>query len=240
MKVNTIFKEDCVEGMRKLPSCSIQVIVTSPPYNMNKKYKSYNDKVSWDKYYQFLLRVFVESHRILKNEGLLFLNVSNSIVNQFKAYELANLLKIIGFNLVDTVVWYKINPQPNRSTRLLMNSYEFVFVFSKTKDYYFNKRNIAVPCKHSDKLKCRGNLWSFNPVRKNQFSILKHCAMFPEDLPILCILLGSKYDDLVLDPFMGSGTTAVAAKKLGRRFIGFEISEEYVNMCNQRLQGVEK
>ena len=168
------------------------------------------------------------------------MNVSNSLVNQFKAYEIANLLKIIGFNLVDTVIWYKINPQPNRSKRMLMNSYEFIFVFSKTNEYYINKRNIAVPCKHSDKLKCRGNLWSFSPVRKNQFSILKHCAMFPEDLPILCILLGSKYDDLVLDPFMGSGTTAVAAKKLGRRFIGFEISEEYINMCNQRLQGVEK
>lgn len=229
---------DCVKGMRKLPVNSVQVIVTSPPYNMQKRYAGYKDNLKWAEYFGFLRSVFVETYRVLKSNGLLFVNISNSARNQYKAYELAYLLRDIGFLLVDTVIWHKPYPMPHPSKKLLTNAYEHVFVFAKSKKYYFNRNAIKVPCKDSHKLKCKGNVWAFGQVRKNQFSELGHCAMFPEELPRLCILLGSKIDDVVLDPFIGSGTTAVIAKKLGRRYLGFDLSKEYVLMSRKRLMEV--
>lgn len=239
MQTDVIFQEDCIRGMRRLPDNSVQVIVTSPPYNVKKGYKKYNDNLLWEAYYQFLRSTFSEAKRILKKKGLLFINISNSIKNQHKAYDLARAMKSIGFYLIDSIIWHKPNPQPINSNRLLTNAYEFILVFAKSPDYQFYKESIKVPCRHSDGLKCRTNVWSFNVVHKNQFTQIDHCAMFPEELPRLCILLGSRPNDTVLDPFMGSGTTAVAAKRLGRHYIGFEISKEYIKMCEKRIAEVQ-
>lgn len=237
--IDQIYCTDCVEGMKKLPSNSVQVIVTSPPYNINKNYNGYKDNLNYQEYLEFLRSVFAEGFRILKDEGLCFVNVANNSDNQFKAFDIAYLLRSIGFELVDTIIWYKPNPRYFNTQKRLTNSYEFIFMLAKSKDYTFNKLAIGVPCKTKNSLKCRTNVWSINRTNFNQFNWIGHCAIFPVELPLFCIKLCSNINDLVLDPFMGSGTTAVAAKKLNRHFLGFEISPFYAEICKKRL-GVEK
>jgi site-specific DNA-methyltransferase (cytosine-N4-specific) len=123
---------------------------------------------------------------------------------------------------------------------MLTNSYEFVFMFSKSQKYVFNKLNIGLQCKTKKGLKCRTNVWIIDRIFRNDFSGFKHVAMFPEKLPELCIRLCSVQGDVVVDPFMGAGTTAVVAKKFGRQYIGFDISKEYVEMAKLRLKNTQE
>ena len=240
--LNQIYCEDCVTGQKNTPSNYIQLVVTSPPYNVQKPYNGYDDNMEYSKYLDFMKDVFTECLRVLKKDGLCFVNIANCRDNQFKAYDLAYLLRDIGFILIDTIIWYKPNPRYLNTNRMLTNAYEFIFMFAKTDKYYFDKLSIGIPCRTQSGLKCRGNVWVFEKIFKNQFSGFKHVAMFPEKLPELCIKLCSKKGDVVVDPFMGAGTTAVVAKKLGRKYIGYDISKEYVEMAKLRIkntQGVE-
>ena len=219
-----------------MPRASVQVVVTSPPYNVKKPYAGYEDNMEYLQYLNFMRRVFTQVHHVLKDSGVCFVNIANCKKNQFKAFDLAYLLRDIGFLLVDSIIWHKPNPRYLNTKRMLTNAYEFVFMFAKTRKYSISPLNIGIPRKDEQGLKCRGNVWSINKVFKNQFVGFKHCAMFPEELPELCVKLCSNPGDLILDPFMGSGTTAVAAKKLGRHFIGFEISTEYIKISQERLK----
>ena len=237
--LNEIHKEDCVAGMKRLPSNSVQVVVTSPPYNVSKPYKTYKDNLAYEKYKQFLKKVFSECLRVLNPSGVLFVNISNCRDNQFKAYDIAYTIREAGFELIDTIIWYKPNPRYYNTSRMLTNSYEFVFMFGKSNHYTFDKYAIGVPCIHSKKLKCRTNVWHIPKVTFNQFTNFGHCAMFPVELPELCIKLCSKEGDTVLDPFMGAGTTAIAAKINNRNFVGFEICQEYIKIANKRLEVVK-
>ena len=238
--LNQINCEDCVTGMGKLPASSIQLVVTSPPYNVQKPYTVYNDNLEYAEYLKFMKEVFTECYRILKKEGVCFVNIQNCKDNQFKAYDLAYLLRDIGFSLIDTIIWYKPNPRYLNTNRMLTNSYEFIFMFAKSQKYVFDKLKIGIPCKTQSGLKCRGNVWIFDKIFKNQYSNFQHCAMFPEMLPELCIRVCSKRGDVVVDPFMGAGTTAVTAKKLGRNYIGFEISPQYTQMAKSRLKNTQE
>ena len=215
------------------------MIVTSPPYNVDKPYKDYKDNLAYDEYKQFMKNVFSECFRVLAPSGVLFVNISNCRDNQFKAYDIAYVIKDIGFELVDSIIWNKPNPRYYNTNRMLTNAYEFVFMFAKSKNYVFDKYAIGVPCIHSDKMKCKTNMWTIPKMNSNQFTSFGHCAMFPVELPELCIKLCSNENDVVLDPFMGAGTTAVAAKILNRKFIGFEICEEYIEVANNRLEVVK-
>jgi DNA modification methylase len=186
--------------------------------------------------------VFTECFRVLKKEGVCFVNISNCKDNQFKAYDLAFLLRDIGFILIDSIIWYKQSPRYLNTNRMLTNSYEFIFMFTKSENYSIDKLSIGLPCKTKKGLKCRTNVWVFDRIFRNDFSGFKHVAMFPEKLPELCIKLCSKKGDVVVDPFMGAGTTAVSAKKLGRQYIGYDVSKEYVEMAKLRIKntrGVE-
>lgn len=237
--INKIHKEDCIAGMKRLTSNSVQVIVTSPPYNVSKPYRTYNDNLAYDQYKQFLSKVFKECFRALNTKGVMFVNISNCRDNQFKAYDAAYLAREAGFKLIDTILWSKPNPRYYNTDRMLTNAYEFLFMFAKSKHYAFDKYAIGVPCIHSDKLKCRTNVWQIPKITFNQFTTFGHCAMFPVELPELCIKLCSKEGDVVLDPFMGAGTTAIAAKILDRNYIGFEICKEYIDIAKERLRVVK-
>jgi len=238
--LNQIHKGDCVAGMKKLTSNSVQVVVTSPPYNVSKPYTAYKDNLAYDEYKAWLREVFSECFRVLSSSGVMFVNISNCRDNQFKAFDIAYLARKTGFRLIDTILWAKPNPRYYNTDRMLTNAYEFIFMFAKSKNYAFDKYAIGVPCIHSDKLKCRTNVWQIPKISFNQFTTLGHCAMFPVELPELCIKLCSKEGDTILDPFMGAGTTAIAAKITGRNFIGFEICEEYIQTAKKRLEVVKK
>jgi site-specific DNA-methyltransferase (adenine-specific) len=264
LALNKIYAMDCLEGMRLIKEHSIDVIVTSPPYNIGKKYNGYNDERPLDEYLDWMEDVAQQSKQVLKQNGSFFLNVGGKssdpwialdVANQFrKHYALQNLIQWIKSIAIpkEDMGDYKHTQQtiavghyqPVNSSRYLSGGYEFIFHFTQRGDVSLDKTAIGVP--YQDKsnigrwksaredLRERGNVW-FIPYETIQES-RPHPTVFPEKLPEMCIRLhGFNSETTVLDPFMGIGTTALACAKLGVNFIGFEIDKTYVDIANEKL-----
>jgi site-specific DNA-methyltransferase (adenine-specific) len=264
LELNKIYATDCLGGMKTIDEKSIDVIVTSPPYNIGKKYKAYHDEKPRDEYLDWIEEVAAESHRILKDEGSFFLNVGGKFTDPWIAIDVANRFRS-HFTLQNQIHWIKSialpkedmgdyshtnatiavgHYQPINSRKYLSGGHEFIFHFTKFGDVEIDKLSIGVP--YQDKsnigrwksankdLRERGNVW-FIPYKTIQES-RPHPTVFPEQLPELCIKLhGYNEKTVVLDPFMGIGTTALACRKLGVNFLGFEIDPSYVEIANEKL-----
>lgn len=229
LPLNKILLKDCIEGMKELPEKSIDLIVTSPPYfNTNKKHQRgtgfhYNIDIGEPLF--TTEDMFEHSYRIVKDDGFLCINLGFSygetgILRPF--YVIQRAIKFNWFPL-DVIVWIKSNPIPIRGR--LTNAFEYIFVLSKIpQTQYPNAENMNyVP-----------NIiqTSVNKPKDADF----HSAVFPIEIPLFCITHFSKQNDIVLDPFMGSGTTAIACKQLKRNYIGYDISSEYVEKATKRVQ----
>ena len=194
-------------------------------------------------------------------EQLYSINVNDKTENGSKSlvsFRQALWFQTIGFNVNDVMIWEKENPMPTVKQPRYSDVFEYMFVFSKGKPKTFNP--IMIPCKcagqeyHSttknmggengrtykefniNKEKVKGNIWKC-AVAQNK---TPHPAVFPQNLIEEHIKSWSNEGDLVLDPFMGSGTTALAAKKLNRHYIGIEINEDYYNLINNRINNINK
>ena len=135
-----------------------------------------------------------------------------------------------GWYLRQDIIWHKPVPMPESVNDRLQKSHEHIFLFSKKKNYYFDAMAIAKPSVDGDRLVRLQDVWTI-PTSNYQGA---HFAVFPEKLPELCIKAGTKEGDIVLDPFMGSGTTAYVAQKLSRKWIGIELNPEYVKIIKER------
>lgn len=264
LAINTIHTMDCMEGMQCLPMCSIDVIVTSPPYNIGKDYRSYNDRRPREDYLDWIEEVAVAAARILKDNGSFFLNIGGKprdpwipfdVAQRFRQHlTLQNVIhwvKSIAIAKEDVGGYEKITDdiavghyQPVNSTRYLSQCHEHVFQFTKKGDVVLDKLGIGVP--YQDKsnisrwkgvkqdLRDRGNTW-FVPYQTIRSS-RPHPATFPVKLPEMCIRLHDPSPGaLVLDPFMGIGNTALAAITLGIDYIGFEIDPAYKETAEIRI-----
>jgi site-specific DNA-methyltransferase (adenine-specific) len=264
LKRNTIYCMDCLKGLKQLDAGSIDVIVTSPPYNIGKNYRTYNDVRPREEYLDWMQAVAGACKTVLKDQGSFFLNVGGKpsdlwvaldIANRFRSqYILQNTIhwiKSIAIPKEDVGTYYAIKDdiavghyQPVNSKRYLSNCHEYIFHFTKTGDVTIDP--LAVGVKYQDKsnigrwksavkdLRGRGNTW-FIPYETIQTS-RSHPTIFPVKLPEMCIKLHRIHDGMVvLDPFMGTGSTAVAAQRLGVDFIGFEIDKTYVKIANKKL-----
>ena len=248
MEVNKIICGDCIEEMKKLPDESVDLIWFSPPYwdlhkySKSKKEKGYGQ--TFDEYILSLKKVSEQGKRILKKDGNFIINIMD-IVRKNKPMLLSTYcIKNFDLIFIERIVWFIKNKMPVASNRRFVNKFEWVLHFSKSENYYFNKDSIRLPHsiyakkdkrKWNKKGKCPGNVWFIEAYRvsgKNKY----HVAGFPIKLCEMVIKCWSKPNDLVLDPFVGSGTTAVACKQLGRKFIGIDISPEYCEMARKRLQ----
>ena len=129
-----------------------------------------------------------------------------------------------GWYLKQDIIWHKPNPMPEAVNNRCSKAHEYIFLFTKSKKYYFNADAIRINDVR------RTSVWSMNTASCKE----AHFAVFPEELPALCIKAGSKEGDTVLDPFMGSGTTAYVAQELGRDWIGIELNPEYVEIIKRR------
>ena len=129
-----------------------------------------------------------------------------------------------GWFLKQDIIWHKPNPMPEAVNNRCVKSHEYIFLFAKSKKYYFNADAIRIRDVR------RGSVWTFNTASLSE----AHFAVFPEDLPALCIKAGTKKGDTVLDPFMGSGTTAQIAQKLGRKWVGIELNPKYIEIIKRR------
>lgn len=258
MQTNVIYLKSS-EEMNEVPNESVDLIVTSPPYNINIQYGNktvkgkvtasksvkYSDKMTESEYRNMLNSVFSECKRVLKKNGSIWVNIKNryndgNIITPFWIQEYFS-----EFTLKNLIVW---NFDWGGSTNKRFSPrYEFVFWFTKNKENYtFNLADVAIPAvnyrpdRYKTQLKNPSDVWKIPMVSGNFLERTGHPSQYPEKLIERIVLAGTNKDDVILDPFMGSGTTAVVAKKLGRKFIGYEIVPEYIEMANVRLNNVSE
>ena len=262
---NKIYCMDCVEGMTELLDPKvIDVIVTSPPYNLGKDYTLYNDDRPRREYLDWIEEVGIACKRVLKDDGSFFLNVGGKPLDNWIPIDVASRIKK-HFKLQNVIHWIKsiaiskedVGDYPNivgdiavghykpiNSPYFLHDCHEYIFHFTKTGRVKLDRLAIGVPYQDKSNIgrwksatqdrRCRGNTWfiSYETIWKRR----PHPTVFPIKLPEMCIKLhGIRKDMLVLDPFMGIGSTAIACKKLGVDFIGFEIDPNYVKIANELL-----
>ena len=254
VSLNKIYNMDCLNGMKSLiKDESIDVVVTSPPYNLGINYSLYNDNKTKNEYLDWLTEILKELSRVLKKDGSLFLNIGCKPSDSIWPLQIANKCSEI-FNLQNTIHWIKSiavssentigHFKPVNSPRYLNNCHEYIFHFTKSGRVKLDKLAIGVEYKDktnqtrwksNKKFRDRGNCWfiPYDTITKSR----PHPCIFPTRLPEMCIKLhGLSKTDVVLDPFMGIASTALASISLGVNFIGFEIDENYVNIGNERIK----
>ena len=252
-----LYLMDCLEGMAALDEGSVSVVVTSPPYNIGVNYRTYEDSKSQDEYLKWIRNLGSAIHRVLEPEGSFFLNVGSRPSDPWLAWDVASQLRGT-FVLQNAIQWVKSiaigeesagHYKPITSPRFLHDCHEYIFHFTKSGMVPLDRLAIGVP--YQDKsnigrwriaqrdLRCRGNTW-FIPYRtiRDRNSQRPHPSTFPVALPDMCIRLhGVSRVRQVLDPFVGLGSTAVAAHRLGVACVGFDIDRYYLDVARNQLTG---
>lgn len=246
-----IYGMDCLEGMRRIPSEIIDLSVTSPPYNIGKEYE---DILSVDEYILWCSEWMSELHRLSKKDGSLWLNVGYlEVENKGLAVPIPYLLwDKTEFYLIQEIVWnYSAGVACKK--RLSPRNEKILWYVKNPENYKFNLDEIRDPNvkypnqKKNGKLKCNplgknpSDVWQIPKVTsgKNRSSKerMDHPAQFPLEMIDRIIKAGSNPGDTIIDPFMGSGTTAISALKNGRKVIGFEKNSDYINIIANRIDG---
>lgn len=254
--LNTIQCSDCVEGMKSLPDNCIDLVVTSPPYDEIRKYNGFN----YD-----LHATGKELFRILKDGGIAIMVIQDQTKDFAKSLTsfrtIVDWVDNIGFRLFETVIYKKHGAEGAWWTKRFRVDHEYMPIFLKGgRPQYFNKEQLKIPSKHGGKtmtgcatrltngttltskkvtinpLKCRGTIWDYVTCGDGTRLKHQHPATFPDKIPYDLIQCFCPENGIVLDPFMGSGTTALAAVQLERNYIGFDISQEYSALAKRRIR----
>lgn len=248
---------DCIEVLKCFPESVVDVVVTSPPYNIGIDYNTYNDRRDSSEYLKWIYDWGTAISKVLKPDGSFFLNVAGSVSKPWVPFDILNCLRW-SFKLQNQIVWVKSihisdghsfgHFKPINSKRFLNNTHEFIFHLTLDAKVPLDKLSIGVPYvdksnstrwKSQQNKRCRGNTW-YIPYKTKQTKD-RHPAMFPVELPEWCIRLhGVRPDLLVLDPFAGLGTTLRAARRLSVNSIGIEIDEGYWRESIIRRQADDK
>lgn len=296
MTSNQIYNEDCLEGMTKIADGSIDIVVTSPPYNLEIKYNTYKDNKPRDAYLNWLDDIFKQIRRILKDEGHFWLNVGYSNLDPWIGMDIAQVARK-HFVLQNNFTWVKSiaidqvtkgHFKPINSDRFANPTWEHLFHLTKTGKVKCDKLAIGVPYMHESNLdngsrmrgrlvkklgfkdqkefwksaspqqiqwlesevekklggkkkedaRCRGNSWfiPYDTIQNRDKHRGSHPATFPVKLVEDSIKFSGLKTGLLLDPFMGSGTSGIAAANCGLNYIGFDIDTDYIAFANDRIQ----
>lgn len=251
-----IINNDCLNELRAWDSEIVDAFITSPPYNIGVKYNEYQDARSGQEYLDWLHLVGEEIKRVMKPNASFFLNVGSTNSDPCIAERVCNTLLNL-FYLQNHIIWVKsisIGEQtyghfkPINSQRYLNNCWEKIFHFTKTGEVAIDRLSIGVPYTHKSNIdrwkhenkgekidrRCAGNCWHI--PYKTVVAKKDHPAGFPIELPLRCIKLhGIKDNMLVVDPFLGAGTTLEACKKLGVNGIGIDLDSQYCKIASQRV-----
>ena len=251
---HTLLQGDCLHLLPQQPAQAFDVIVTSPPYNLDIAYATYSDSRSEQNYLDWMVQVCTELRRVLAPNGSFFLNISGASSRPWLPFELIVRLRPL-FVLQNHITWIKSiatatesvgHFKPTGGDRFLNHNHEHIFHLTLTGNVSLDRLAIGVPFKdksniarrnHARDLRCRGNTW-FIPYRTVQAKAEKfhHPGTFPVDLPRWCIRLHGKPGARVLDPFMGAGTTLVAAALENATATGMDLDGTYVTTAAARLQ----
>ena len=302
--IDSILYGDCRETLKTVTNSSVQTCVTSPPYYGLRDYGGEKNQIGLEQtpeeYIDQLVQVFKEVHRVLKDDGTLWVNIGDSYYNYRSGkgqalpkqtvsksnqdlpqvnpkrgnkldglkekdligipWMLAFALRKDGWYLRQDIIWHKPNPMPESVRDRCTKAHEYIFLFSKQKNYYYDNEAIKEPAKDwgtrdrtqgkyhnagtglsphtgltkSYKTKNKRSVWSVtNKPYKGA-----HFAVYPPDLIEPCILAGSEEGDIILDPFLGSGTTAMVAKKHNRSYIGCELHKDYASLQTDRINSI--
>ncbi len=231
--INQVVCGDCVEVMKTMPENCVDITITSPPYNISTScrgsmYDGYKDNLHQDEYYTFICDVIIQLIKI--NKYYTFFNFQILKDNKL-AY--LKILERFSLNIKEIIIWHKAQVQPAVQETCLSSAFEFVVVFAKQENAvnrsfghaFFNNR-------------LKGQLNTNVIYGKNASNSMKNTdnkATFPEYLPMWFIEKFSQKDDIIFDPFLGSGTTASCAKQVGRKYVGVELSQIYAESCRRRL-----
>jgi len=232
------------ENMVEIPDNSVHLMITSPPYNVSKEY---DKDLSLDEYLIFLKTVFTETYRVLVNGGRACINIANLGRKPYIPLSdyLSKLMLDIGFNMRGEIIWNKASSASpstawgswqSASNPTLRDIHEYILIFSKG-DY---KRQLSKEEKNYRKntinreqfMEWTKSVWQMNAVSARKIG---HPAPFPEELPNRLMQLYSFTSDIILDPFMGSGTTALSAIKTKRHYVGYDNNKEYIELAEKRI-----
>ena len=247
---------ECVEAMSKLQSESVDLVVTSPPYDALRTYNGYSfdlHKTGWQIY------------RVLKQGGICAMVIQDQTVNYGKTLTsfrtIVDWCDSFGFKLFETVIYHKNGTEGAWWKNRFRVDHEYIPIFLKgDKPAYFNKEPLKIPSKHGGKtmsgsgnrktngqtgetvrreinvMKCRGTVWDYMMAGDKDPLKRKHPAVFPDKIPEDLITCFCPPNGIVLDPYIGCGSTAVAAIRTGRHYIGLDISQEYVDLAGERIR----
>ncbi len=231
------------EVMEELPDNSVHLMVTSPPYNVGK---TYDEDMTLEEYRAFMKRVMAEVYRVLVPGGRACVNVANLGRRPYlplHAFLIEDMLEL-GFLMRGEIIWDKASSaspstawgswcSPRNPT--LRDTHEYIMVFSKQTFSRPEVEGRYATITRDEFLEYTKSVWRF-PAE--QASKVGHPAPFPVELPYRCIQLYTYAGEVVLDPFMGSGTTAVAALKAGRNFVGYELEADYIRIAQKRIDAI--
>jgi len=264
----SLYKMDCLNGLKKLDSGSVSVVVTSPPYNLGIKYNKYDDGIPREDYLCWIEQWTQAVSRVLNPKGSLFLNLGSSLKDPWISMDVA---RIVGkyLKLQNVFHWIKAisidkeylnrhipnaetislgHYKPVNSSRFVNDCHEYIFHFTSQGDVILDRKAIGVPFQDKSNIKrwksagidsrCRGNNW-FLPYDTivSRDKDRPHPATFPGKLVKNCLKIhGIERITMVLDPFMGIGTTALMCAELNLPFIGYEIDSQYFDESVRRLK----
>jgi site-specific DNA-methyltransferase (cytosine-N4-specific) len=254
---------DARRALDKMPGAAFQCCITSPPYWSLRNYHIDGQiglETSLNDYIASLVDVFREVHRVVRDDGTLWLNIGDSYTSGGRTWRapdkknpgramktrpptpeglkpkdligvpwrLAFALQDAGWFLRTDIIWNKPNCQPESVKDRPTRSHEYLFLFSKSERYLYDHRTVRGPNDRNLR-----TVWDINTKGYRH----AHFATFPPELVEPCIQLGSREGDVVLDPFIGSGTTGFVALNLERRFVGIELNPDYIQIAKTRLNG---
>jgi DNA modification methylase len=232
------------EKMNLIPDNSIHLMITSPPYNVTK---DYDENLSLEEYLLLLKNVFSETFRVLVSGGRACINIANVGRKPYIPLSdyISQIMLEIGYYMRGEIIWNKgagagvsmaWGSWQSASNPVLRDVHEYILIFSKG-DYRRKAHGKENSITKEQFMEWTKSIWTMNPESAKK---VKHPAPFPEELPYRLIQLYSFKNDIILDPFLGSGTTAISALKSNRNFIGIELNPEYIKIAEKRLSTAQE
>jgi site-specific DNA-methyltransferase (adenine-specific) len=233
------------ENMGEIPDNSLHLMITSPPYNVTK---DYDNDLSLDEYLGFLKKVFIETYRVLVHGGRACINIANLGRKPYIPISdyISTMMINLGFLMRGEIIWNKAagagvsmawGSWQSASNPVLRDTHEYVLVFSKGSFSRKKEDGMENTISKEDFMEWTKSVWTINPESATKIG---HPAPFPVELPYRLIQLYTYKGEVILDPFMGSGSTAIAALTSNRKYVGYEIDQDYAKLAQERIASLNQ